>query len=189
MKKGRYEPTYAIWYLLCKDTNANHNLKHHYLKLKLPFLNKCKSDLRLRHFVKASEGLVSPCPEPFFCSWFHRHLILKKPWAYVGLVKRVSSPSPLTIQRRSSKRGKCTTFSVHAPEHHLWLPHPWDHTAPWLPQDPWKTAGGQRWFWGFTALHGLQGYLQLSHEAHTLPFVFPAAVTQEWKSQILETLV
>lgn len=108
---------YTIWYLLCKDTNANHNLKHHYLKLKLPFLNKCKSDPCLQNFLKASEGLVSPCPEPFFCSWFHRHSILKKPWAYTCPVKRVSSPSPLTIQKRSTREvsalcSQCTHLSI-----------------------------------------------------------------------------
>lgn len=93
---------------------------------------------------------------------------------------------PFAHPKEISKTSKCIMFSVHSPEHHLELPHPWDHTVPWLPQDPWKTAGR---FWGFTALLSLQGYLQVPHEANTFPFGFPAVVTQEWESPILETLV
>lgn len=174
MKKGRYRTTYAIWYLLLKDTNVNHNLKHHYLKLKLPFLNECKSDPCLQHFLKASERLVSPCPEPFFCSWFHRHLILKKPWAYNCPVKRVSNPL------WPSKRDQAREGSAPCPQWtHLSITHstPTPGTtltlaAPGSMENCWE----ERRFWGFTAL---QGFPQLSHEAHTFPFGLPAVVTQE----------
>lgn len=169
MKKGRYRTTYAIWYLPLKDTNVNHNLKHHYLKLKLPFLNECKSDPCLQHFLKASGGLVSPCPEPFFCSWFHRHLILKKPWAYNCPVKRLSNPlSP--SKRDQAREGKCTLSSVNSPEHHLQLPHPWDHTHTGCTRIHGKLLGGRG---GFEDLQPCTAY-KASHNFHMKPTPSPS---------------
>lgn len=85
---------YAIWYLFPKVTNTNHNLKHRYLKLKSPFLDGCKSDPCLPAFLKASEGLVSSCPEQFLCFQFHKHFILGNPWAYMGPVKKSEQSIP-----------------------------------------------------------------------------------------------
>lgn len=105
-------PRYIIWHLLLKDRNTSGNLKHHYLKLKSPFLNGCKSDPSLQSFLKASTGLEVPCPESFLCSFIKRH----RPLGYLGTcvdsVKGASSPDPSTTQKESSKRGKCTMLSV-----------------------------------------------------------------------------
>lgn len=164
MKKGRYETTYAIWYLLLKDTNANHNLKHHYLKLKLPFLNEHESDPCLQHFLKACEGVVSPCPEPFFCSWFHRHLILKKPWAYMGPV----SEQPIPCDHLNA----FTWASAMAP------PPLGPHCTPAAPgsvENCWEPEVVLRIY----SLAQLTRLPTISHEAHTFPFIFPAVVTQE----------
>lgn len=52
-------PTYAIWNLLLKDTNANHHLKHRHLQPKWPFLNGCQPDPCSQPFPRASEGMGS----------------------------------------------------------------------------------------------------------------------------------
>lgn len=51
-----------------------------------------------------------------------------------------SEQSPLTIQKRSSKRGKRT---LNSPEHHPQLPHPWDHTHPGCTRIHGKLLGGE----------------------------------------------
>lgn len=188
MKKGRYETTYAIWYLLCKDTNANHNLKHHYLKLKLPFLNKCKLDPCLQNFLKAREGASKSMPRAILLLLISQAFNFEKTLIVHGSCEKSEQSIPFDHPKEIKQERSV---------HHILSALTWASLmAPpplgphWtLSQEPWKTAGRQRWFWGFTALHSLQDYLQLSHEAHTFPFVFPAVVTQEWESQILETLV